>query len=150
MKLGEQTPAIITGGASGLGAAVATALSFWAIGTYDAVMHRHLRTGVPADVARMTGAGSIALAQVLGEARSRGEDFAAIDVLRRYQEWRRFDTAALALATDMTNRLFSTDNPLLRVARDVGLGLVNALPQARRGFIREAAGLTGELPELMR
>lgn len=91
-----------------------------------------------------------ALAQVLGEARSRGEDFAAIDVLRRYQEWRRFDTAALALATDMTNRLFSTDNPLLRVARDVGLGLVNALPQARRGFIREAAGLTGELPELMR
>ncbi|GGE25743.1 hypothetical protein GCM10011360_12730 [Primorskyibacter flagellatus] len=48
------------------GAAVATALSFWAIGTYDAVMHRHLRTGVPADVARMTGAGSIALAQVLG------------------------------------------------------------------------------------
>ena len=47
-------------------AAGATALSFWAIGTYDLVMHRHLRTGVPPRVARISGAGSIALAQVLG------------------------------------------------------------------------------------
>lgn len=47
-------------------AAAATALSFWAIGTYDLVMHRHLRTGVSPRVARITGAGSIALAQVLG------------------------------------------------------------------------------------
>jgi phosphatidylglycerol lysyltransferase len=49
-----------------LAAAGATALSFWAIGTYDAVMHRHLRTGVPPRVARITGAGSVAIAQVLG------------------------------------------------------------------------------------
>lgn len=49
-----------------IAAAAATALSFWAIGTYDVVVHRHLRTGVPADVARVTGAGSIAIAQVLG------------------------------------------------------------------------------------
>jgi len=47
-------------------AAAATAVSFWAIGTYDVVVHRHLRTGVPADVARVTGASSIAIAQVLG------------------------------------------------------------------------------------
>ena len=91
-----------------------------------------------------------ALAQVLGEAQRRGEDIGAIDVLRRYQEWRRFDTATLALTTDLSNRLFSSDNPLLRVARDVGMGAVNALPGLRRRFIREAAGLTGELPDLMR
>ncbi|MGI3167690.1 phosphatidylglycerol lysyltransferase domain-containing protein [Pseudooceanicola sp. C21-150M6] len=47
-------------------ALLATAVSFWAIGTYDAVLHRHLRTGVPARMARITGAGSIAIAQVLG------------------------------------------------------------------------------------
>jgi 2-octaprenyl-6-methoxyphenol hydroxylase len=28
--------------------------------------------------------------------------------------------------------------------------MVNALPGVRRGILREAAGLTGELPELMR
>ena len=91
-----------------------------------------------------------ALAQVLDEAAHRGEDFAAADVLARYQQWRRFDTATLAMATDLTNRLFSNDNPLLRVARDLGMGAIGAMPGLRRGFIREAAGLTGDLPDLMR
>jgi len=91
-----------------------------------------------------------ALVQVLSEARQRGEDIAAADVLTRYQQWRRFDTATLAMATDLTNKLFSNDNPILRIGRDLGMGAINALPGVRRAFIREAAGLTGELPALMR
>ncbi len=91
-----------------------------------------------------------ALAQVLTDATRRGEDFAASDVLARYQQWRRFDTATLAVTTDLTNRLFSNDNPLLRAARDVGMGALSAMPGLRRKFIREAAGLTGDLPELMK
>ncbi|WP_372611997.1 UbiH/UbiF/VisC/COQ6 family ubiquinone biosynthesis hydroxylase [Aquicoccus sp.] len=91
-----------------------------------------------------------ALVDVLGHAARRGEDFASPLVLDRYQEWRRFDVATLAMATDVTNKLFSNDNPVLRVARDLGMGVVDAMPGLRRGFLREAAGLTGELPELMR
>ncbi len=91
-----------------------------------------------------------ALAQVLSEARARGEDIGAPQTLMRYQQWRRFDTATLALATDTFNRLFSNDNPLLRAARDIGMGVINAAPNLRRSFIREAAGLTGDLPKLMR
>lgn len=91
-----------------------------------------------------------ALAFVLDEARQRGEDPGAPAVLRRYAQWRRFDTATLAAATDGFNRLFSNDNPLLRAARDAGMGIVNAMPGLRRRFIREAAGLTGDLPPLMR
>ncbi|MBN2907478.1 MAG: FAD-dependent monooxygenase [Rhodobacteraceae bacterium] len=90
-----------------------------------------------------------ALAQVLVEARRRGEDIGAIDVLERYQTWRRFDTTVLAAGTDAINKLFSNDNPLLRLGRDLGMGAVNAVPALRRRFIREAAGLTGELPRLM-
>lgn len=89
-----------------------------------------------------------ALAEVLTDAHRRGEDIGRADVLTRYQQWRRFDTATLALATDTFNRIFSNDNTLLRLARDIGLGLTNALPGLRRGFIREAAGLTGDLPRL--
>ncbi|MFO7771729.1 MAG: UbiH/UbiF/VisC/COQ6 family ubiquinone biosynthesis hydroxylase [Roseovarius gahaiensis] len=91
-----------------------------------------------------------ALTQVLNEARQRGEDISAPDVLARYQQWRRFDTATLAVVTDLTNKLFSNDNPLLRLGRDLGMGAINAIPKLRRGFIREAAGLTGDLPDLMK
>ncbi len=91
-----------------------------------------------------------ALADVLSEARARGEDFGRLDVLERYQTWRRFDIAALAAATDAFNRLFSNDNPILRFGRDLGLGVAGALPGLRRGLIREAAGLTGDLPRLSR
>lgn len=90
-----------------------------------------------------------ALAEVLVLARRRGEDFGAADVLDRYQLWRRFDATALAMATDGFNRLFSNDNPLLRIGRGLGMGLINAVPSLRRGFIREAAGLSGTLPRLL-
>lgn len=91
-----------------------------------------------------------ALVHVLAHARQRGEDFASAQVLARYAQWRRFDTTTLAAATDIFNRVFSNDNPLLRGARDLGMHLVQSAPGLRRAFIREAAGLTGDLPDLMR
>lgn len=91
-----------------------------------------------------------AMAEVLAEARRRGEDPGAPDVLRRYQSWRRFDATAMALACEGMNRLFSTDAPGLRGIRDAGLGMVARLPWARRAFMRMAAGEAGEMPRLMR
>jgi 2-octaprenyl-6-methoxyphenol hydroxylase len=90
-----------------------------------------------------------ALTEVLTLARRRGEDIGAQDVLARYQQWRGFDTMTLAIGTDAINKLFSNDNPLARIARDIGMGAVQAMPALRRRFIREAAGLTGDLPRLM-
>lgn len=90
-----------------------------------------------------------ALAEVLADAKRRGEDFSRRDVLDRYQQWRRFDTAGTAITTDTVNRLFSNDNPILRSLRDVGMGVVNSIPDLRRRLIREAAGLNGDLPRLM-
>ncbi|MEX0305633.1 MAG: FAD-dependent monooxygenase, partial [Leisingera sp.] len=90
-----------------------------------------------------------ALAEVITGATRRGEDIGSILVMERYQQWRRFDTASLVAATDVFNRLFSNDNPLLRLGRDIGMGLAGALPGLRRGFVREAAGLTGDMPKLL-
>lgn len=90
-----------------------------------------------------------ALAEVLTLAARRGEDIGAADVLERYQAWRRFDSTTLALGMDSVNRLFSNNNPILRLGRDLGLGLVNAVPGLRRGFMRQAAGLSGDLPKLL-
>lgn len=90
-----------------------------------------------------------ALAQVVVEAARRGEDVGSPVTLDAYQRWRRFDSTALALGMDTVNRLFSNDNPVLRLGRDLGLGLVNRIPALRRTFIRQAAGLNGNLPRLL-
>ena len=45
--------------------------------------------------------------------------------------------------------MFSNDISFLRSLRDLGIGAINRLPALRRSFIREAAGLTGDLPRLM-
>jgi 2-octaprenyl-6-methoxyphenol hydroxylase len=90
-----------------------------------------------------------ALAEVLILARRRGEEPGSAVALDEYQRWRRFDATVLALGMDTVNRVFSTDNPVLRLGRDLGMGLVSALPGLRRGFMRQAAGLTGELPKLL-
>ena len=91
-----------------------------------------------------------ALTEVLVLAARRGEDLGRPDVLDRYQRWRRFDVASLALSTDAVVRLFSNDVGPLRLVRDLGLGMIQRLAPLRRGLIREAAGLTGEVPRLNR
>src|SRR5438045_8217290 len=91
-----------------------------------------------------------ALAEVLVDAVRLGLDPGSLAVLERYQRWRRFDTVAMGLATDGLNRLFSNQSELLRLVRDVGLGMVDRLPALKQLFIREAAGLVGEVPKLLR
>lgn len=91
-----------------------------------------------------------ALTEVLIEAHRRGEDIGREDVLQRYAQWRRFDVATMALMTDSFNKLFSNDNPLLRIARDIGMGVVNSVTGLRRAAIREAAGVNGDVPKLLR
>jgi 2-octaprenyl-6-methoxyphenol hydroxylase len=91
-----------------------------------------------------------ALAEVIVDAARLGLDPGSPTVLERYQRWRRFDTMAMGLATDGLNRLFSNRSDVLRLTRDIGLGLVDRIPVLKRLFIREAAGLVGEVPKLLR
>jgi 2-octaprenyl-6-methoxyphenol hydroxylase len=91
-----------------------------------------------------------ALAEVVVDAARLGIDFGQTDVLERYQRWRRFDTMAMGLATNSLNFLFSNKSTLLRTVRDIGLGLVDRAPPLKNMFIRQAAGLSGEVPRLLR
>ena len=91
-----------------------------------------------------------ALAEVLVDAARRGEDIGSDLVLERYQGWRRFDATSLALGMDGVNRLFGSSNPVLSAARGIGMGLVSAIPALRRGFMRQAAGLSVDpMPRLL-
>jgi len=91
-----------------------------------------------------------ALAEAVTDAARVGLDFSSQQVLERYQRWRRFDTLAMGVATDGLNRLFSNQSDALRAVRDLGLGLVDRLPRLKGLFIRDAAGLTGAVPKLLR
>lgn len=91
-----------------------------------------------------------ALAEAIADAARLGLDPGGADVLERYQRWRRFDTMTMGVVTDGLNRLFSNRSDVLRLARDVGLGLVERMPMLKRVFIREAAGFTGDVPKLLK
>jgi 2-octaprenyl-6-methoxyphenol hydroxylase len=91
-----------------------------------------------------------ALAEVIVDAARLGMDLGQADVLERYQRWRRFDTVAMGFATNALNLLFSNQSTLLRTARDIGLGLVDRAPPLKDIFIRQAAGLSGEVPRLLK
>lgn len=91
-----------------------------------------------------------ALAEVIVDAARLGIDPGQADVLERYQRWRRFDTVAMGVATNSLNMLFSNKSALLRTVRDIGLGLVDRVPPLKSAFIRQAAGLSGEVPRLLR
>ena len=91
-----------------------------------------------------------ALVDVISCARDRGEDFSSINVLNRYQEWRRFDNQTLGFATDNLNKIFSSYDPLSGSLKNLGMKMIDKSDHAKRGFMRQAAGLNGDLPKLMR
>jgi 2-octaprenyl-6-methoxyphenol hydroxylase len=86
---------------------------------------------------------AIALADILIDAWQRSADVGANDLLRRYQRQRRPDNLLMLAATDALDRLFSNDNPLIRLARDVGIAAVHRAPALKRLFMRQAMGHPG-------
>ena len=91
-----------------------------------------------------------ALSQVLVDAARLGEDIGSAMVLERYAAWRRFDNASVAAAMEVFTRLFSNDIAPLRLARGLGMAVVNRIGPARRFFMQEAGGAVGDLPRLLR
>ncbi|MBA8836821.1 ubiquinone biosynthesis hydroxylase [Ochrobactrum sp. RH2CCR150] len=91
-----------------------------------------------------------AIAEVIVETDRLGLDIGSFAALERYQSWRRFDTVQMGVTTDVLTKLFSNDNPAIRSIRDIGLGLVDRVPSLKSFFIKQAAGLSGETPRLLK
>ncbi|HWA92591.1 MAG TPA: FAD-dependent monooxygenase [Rhizomicrobium sp.] len=91
-----------------------------------------------------------ALSETVLDAARLGLDYGALDILKRYERWRRFDSFTLGVATDALTRLFSNDIAPVRAIRDLGMGIVDRIGPARRFFMRHAGGDVGKLPRLMR
>lgn len=90
------------------------------------------------------------LAEVLLHAAERGENLADERVLARYERRRMPHNLSLMAAMEGFQRLFQADPLPLRWLRNTGLKVVNDLPEVKAMFVREALGLSGEMPELAR
>ncbi|WP_167332094.1 MULTISPECIES: 2-octaprenyl-3-methyl-6-methoxy-1,4-benzoquinol hydroxylase [Pseudomonas] len=90
------------------------------------------------------------LAEELQHAYERGERLADVRVLSRYERRRMPHNLALMAAMEGFERLFQADPLPLRWLRNSGLKWVEQLPEAKALFVRQAMGLTGDLPDLAR
>ena len=90
------------------------------------------------------------LAEVLLHALARGERLADPRVLSRYERRRMPHNLAMMAAMEGFERLFQADPLPLRWLRNAGLNWVDELPEAKALFVRQALGLSGDLPELAR
>ena len=91
-----------------------------------------------------------ALVDVLAEGRQRHGDAGAYGGLRRYARWRRGDNALMQTAMDGFHWLFSNNDPVRAMARNLGLGLTDRLVPAKALFVDHAVGRRGDLPSLTR
>ena len=89
------------------------------------------------------------LVEVIVNAMRRGEDIGSLPVLKRYENWRRFETSALAASTDLINKVFSNNNKPLRFIVNTALKSINSNKILKKNIMREAAGLHGDLPRLL-
>jgi 2-polyprenylphenol 6-hydroxylase len=90
------------------------------------------------------------LAEVLLHAAQRGERLSDVKVLSRYERRRMPHNLAMMAAMEGFERLFQADPLPLRWLRNSGLNWVDELPEAKALFVRQALGLSGELPDLAR
>jgi 2-octaprenyl-6-methoxyphenol hydroxylase len=79
---------------------------------------------------------ALALAELIAAA----DDPGSPALLAAYQAARRPANLLMLAATDSLDRLFSTNNPAIRLARDVGLAAVNRMPRLKRRFMLAAMG----------
>jgi 2-octaprenyl-6-methoxyphenol hydroxylase len=91
-----------------------------------------------------------ALIEIIVDAKRLGLDLAHPNGLERYERWRRADNLLMAGACDVLNRLFSNDIAPIRMARDLGLAVVNKMGPVKKVLMRHAMGTVGDLPRLMR
>lgn len=91
-----------------------------------------------------------ALAQVIKEATDKAEDLGDLQVLKRYERWRKQENLAILGFTDLLDRLFSNNWLPAVAARRLGLWIMQSLPPLKIFALQLMTGLLGRKPQLAR
>ena len=106
---------------------------------------------IPKQVAHQTALRDAdALAREVSAAAETGESPGELAVLQRYLRGQYGDQLLTTLFSDRVTRLFSNRQPVLSLARNLGLALLDSHPPLKSRFTARAAGVMngrdGELP----
>lgn len=88
------------------------------------------------------------LAETLIAAYKRGEDIGALSVLQRYQRVRQSENIKMSAAMEGFKRLFNEQQPIVRLARNMGMNLLDRMKPLKNHIVMDAMGLSGNLPEI--
>ncbi|MDF5728697.1 MAG: FAD-dependent hydroxylase [Rhizonema sp. PD38] len=91
-----------------------------------------------------------ALAQIIQEARSQGQDIGSIQVLKQYERWRRRENIVILGFTDLLDRMFSNNFLPIVIIRRIGLGVLRRTPLVKIFALKLMIGLLGRTPKLAR
>ncbi len=65
------------------------------------------------------------IGEVVINASRRGEDIGSLSVLKRYENWRRFETSVMAATTDVINNAFSNNSRVIKTITNLGFEAIN-------------------------
>lgn len=77
-------------------------------------------------------------------------DIGELRHLRKFSQWRKNEAIKMLIAMQGFKSLFEGDNPLKKLIRGAGMSLTNQLPFVKEQFIRQALGLEGDLPKMIK
>lgn len=89
-----------------------------------------------------------ALAEIIQTAHQKGEDIGDIQVLKRYENWRKRENLAILGFTDFLDRVFSNNWLPVVAARRFGLWIMRKVPPIKVYALQLMTGLRGRPPEL--
>ena len=90
------------------------------------------------------------LAQILQEAYSQGEDLGSLNILKRYESWRKRENLAILGFTDFLDRTFSNNWLPIVIIRRLGLWLLQYIKPLKIFALKLMTGLKGRTPQLAR
>jgi len=88
------------------------------------------------------------LGEILKQARDRDEAIGNLNVLKRYQKWRKTENLAILGVTDLLDRSFSNQFLPLVLSRRTGIWMMQNVPPLKRFALEIMTGLKGKTPAL--
>ncbi len=89
------------------------------------------------------------LSQLMLEANASGKDIASVQLLRKYERWRKTENNKMTLILEGIKNIFEDDHPLVSLTRGNGMLLINRASFVKNRIMKYAMGVVGDVPTIV-